>query len=153
MSTAPQPPQIPQQVPFKSGQFEFTDEHNRTFSGLSDAMKSFANLMLILGLAFGILALISGLMAYADKGSWGLPIGFGAVTVLVLAFGIWTGSSSKSFRKVAETKNEDIWNLMNALGSLKSMFGLMRLLTIATLVLLVVAGAIMAFGMFSGKSS
>ena len=145
-----QPPQIPQQVSFKSGQFEFTDEHNRTFSSLSDAMKSFANLMMILGLVFGVLLVISGLMAYADRGSWGLPIGFGAVTLLALAFGVWTGSSSKSFMKVAQSKNEDVWNLMNALGSLKSMFGFMRLMTIVTIVLLLVAAAILGFAAFSG---
>lgn len=150
--TPSQPPQIPQQVPFKSGQFEFTDEHNRTFSGLSDAMKSFANLMMILGLVFGVLLLISGIMAYTGKGNWGLPIGFGAVTLLALAFGFWTGNSSKSFQKVAQSKNEDVWNLMNALGSLKSMFGFMRLMTIATIVLLVVAAAILGFAAFSGNS-
>ncbi len=149
--TPSQPPQIPQQVPFKSGQFEFTDEHNRTFSGLSDAMKSFANLMMILGLVFGVLLIIATIMAYADKGSWGLPIGFGAVTLLALAFGFWTGSASKSFLKVSQSNNEDVWNLMNALGSLKNMFGFMRMVTIATIVLLVVAAAILAFAAFSGS--
>jgi hypothetical protein len=144
-----QPPNIPQQTQFKSNQFEFTEEQNRTMSGLSDAMKSFANLMLILALVFGVLALLSGFMAANDKGSYGFPIGLGAATLLTGAFGFLTGNSSKSFRKVAETKNEDIWHVMNALGSLKGMFGLLRILTIGTLVLMVIAGAIVAFGMFS----
>ncbi len=147
--SASEPPKIPQQVPFKSNQFEFTEEQNRTMSGLSDAMRSFANLMLILGLVFFVLTLLSGLMAANDKGNWGFPIGLGAATMLTGSFGFFTGRAAKSFRKVAETQNEDIWHLMTALGALKGMFGLLRFLTIATLILMVVAGAVMAFGMFN----
>jgi len=147
--SADQPPQIPQQVPFKSGQFEFTDEHNTTFGGLSDAMKSFSRLMSILGLVAGLLMLLSGLLAWDHRSNWGLPVGFAAITVLALSFGLWTGNAAGSFRKVAESKNEDIWNLMNALGSLKNMFGFMRTVTIVSVVLLVVAAAVVGFAAFT----
>ncbi len=155
MTPPASPPQIPQQVPFKSGQYEFTDEHNKTLSGLSDAMRSFANLMKILGLAFVVLLLLAIGVAYFKKeanfADWGPPIGLLPLTVLCLAFGFWSGSSAASFRKIAETKNEDVWNLMGALGSLKNMFGMLRFLMIGTLVLLVVAGAIIGFGLMSAK--
>ena len=155
MTPPASPPQIPQQVPFKSGQFEFSDEHNKSFSGLSDAMRSFANLMKILGLVFVILLLIASVIAYTKKdgnfGDWGVPIGLLPLTVLCLAFGFWSGNSASQFRKIAESKNEDIWNLMGALGSLKNMFGMLRFLMIGTLVLLVVAGAIIGFGLMSAK--
>ena len=66
---APQPPQIPGQVPFKSAQFEFTDEHNRTFSGLSDSMRAYANLMKILGGVFALgLAFVPGFRAFMALG-------------------------------------------------------------------------------------
>jgi protein-S-isoprenylcysteine O-methyltransferase Ste14 len=160
MSSAvpPQPPQIPGQVPFKSAQHEFTDEHNRTFSGLSDAMRSFANLMKILGAVFAVLvvgAVILALMKQtpekAHVGPWGLVVGLLPFAVLCLAFGFWAGRSAGAFRKIAESKNEDVWNLMKALGSLKNMFALLRFLMLATIVLLIVGAAVVGIGRWLGE--
>lgn len=153
MSSAPQPPQIPAQVPFKSGQHEFTDEHNRTFSGLSDSMRAFANLMKILGAVFGVLMIVAVVMALiAQKeqqthiGPWGTVLGLAPFALLFLTFGFWASGSAASFRKIAETRNEDVWNLMNALKSLGRMFALLRFLVIGALVLLVVGAAVVGLG-------
>lgn len=167
MSSAvpPQPPQIPGQVPFKSAQWEFTDEHNRTFSGLSDAMRAFANLMKILGAVVGLLLLVAVIMAWvkqvpptaatpdvpAQSGKtylapWAAVVGLLPLTVLFLTFGFWAGGAAGSFRKIAESKNEDVWNLMNALGSLKNMFAMLRFLMFATLALLVVGAVVAGIG-------
>lgn len=160
MSSAPQPPQIPAQVPFKSGQHEFTDEHNRTFSGLSDSMRAFANLMKILGAVFGLLTVVVLIYALIARGKpadgategpvlispWGVAVMLAPFALLFLTFGFWAGGSAAAFRKIAETKNEDVWNLMNALNSLGKMFALLRFLVIAALILLVVGAAIMGVG-------
>jgi hypothetical protein len=41
--------------------------------------------------------------------------------------------------------NEDVWHLMNALGSLHNMYGLLRTIILGGLVLSVVAVAMIAF--------
>lgn len=155
MSSAvpPQPPQIPPQMPFKSTQYEFNDEQNRTFSGLSDSMRSFANLMKILGAVVGVLLIVAIVIAVIkqpqDKfvlAPWGTVVTLTPLTILFLTFGLWAGGSAASFRKIAETHNQDVWNLMKALGSLKNMFALLRLLMIAALVLLVVGAIVTGIG-------
>lgn len=167
MSSAPQPPQIPPQVPFKSGQFEFTDEHNRSFSGLSDSIRAFANLMKILGAVFGVLFVIAVIIALFTKqmtglpegvkegpmhtGPWGYAVMLAPFALLFLTFGLWAGGSAAAFRKIAETKNEDIWNLMTALNSLGKMFAMLRFLVIAALVLLVVGAAVVGIGKMIDK--
>lgn len=169
MSSAPppQPPQIPAQVPFKSAQYEFTDEHNRTLSGLSDSMRAFANLMKILGAAFGVLLVVAVIVALFTKqitglpegvkegpmhtGPWGYVLMVAPFAVLFLTFGFWASGSAASFRKIAETKNEDIWNLMNGLNSLGKMFALLRFLVIAALILLVVGAAVVGIGKMIDK--
>jgi hypothetical protein len=165
MSSAPQPPQIPAQVPFKSGQPEFSDEHNRTFSGLSDSMRAFANLMKILGAVFGLLLIVAIIAAVVMKGKppegvvegpmrtgpWGYVLMLAPFAVLFLTFGLWAGNSAASFRKIAESKNEDVWNLMNALGSLSKMFALLRFLVIGALILLVLGAAVVGLGAMIDK--
>lgn len=169
MSSAPppQPPQIPGQVPFKSVQHEFTEEHNRNFSSLSDSMRAFANLMKILGAVFGVLMVIAVIVALFTKqatalpegvkdgpmhtGPWGYVLMLAPFALLFLTFGFWAGGSAASFRKIAETRNEDVWNLMNALNSLGKMFALLRFLVIAALILLVVGAAVVGIGKMIDK--
>ena len=43
--------------------------------------------------------------------------------------------------------NEDVWHLMNAVGSLRSMYGLMRAIIFGTLVLSVIGFGLIVFGM------
>lgn len=140
-------PGVPGQVPFKSEQYEFNDEQNRTLSNLAESMGAFAQLMKILGLGFGILCGLQAVGAIETKGGYGALAGLGAATLLCLSFGFWTSSSAGSFRKIVETRNEDVWHLMNALGSLKNMYSLMRMMIIGSIVIIVVAVAVAAFGL------
>lgn len=138
MSTNPAPE-------FKSTQYEFTDEQNRTISGLVDGMRTVATLIQLLGLAFVV---FFGLMLYqAIQGTthYGPAAGMGAGALLCLSIGFWTGGSAHSFRRIVETKNEDIWHLMSALESLRNMYGLLRAIILVSLVLLVVGLALAAF--------
>jgi hypothetical protein len=54
------------------------------------------------------------------------------------------GNAVSSFRKIVETKNEDIWHLMNALGSLHTMYAFLRLIILGSLVLAVIGVALVA---------
>lgn len=153
MSSAPQPPQIPQPQGYTSAQYEFTDENNRTISGLAVAMRSFASLMYVLGLVFAIFAGLTGVAAARSNGwhTWGFPVILGAVALLAVMFGFWTGSAAGSFRKIVETKNQDVWHLMNALGSLKTMYGTMRAMIIFAVILAVVGAVLIAFGLYTAE--
>jgi hypothetical protein len=140
MSSVPTPPvpDIPPIKEYKSAQYEFTDEQNKQISGLVDAMRVTAGLMQLLGLAFVILCTLSVTATIQTGGGYGPPIGLGAAALLCLCIGFWTGGSANSFRKIVETKNEDIWHLMNALGQLHSMYALLRTIILGSLVLAVV---------------
>jgi len=136
---------------FKSAQYEFNDEQNREFSALADAMRVTAGLMQLAGLAFVVLAALTGVQAAnvgtAGVGPYGPALGLGAAALLCLCVGFWTGGAATSFRKIAETKNEDVWHLMNAVGSLRAMYGLLRTIIFGTLVLSVIGLGMIAFGM------
>ena len=141
MSTTPAPE-------FKSNQYEFTDEQNKTISNLADGMGTVATLIKLLGLAFLV---FFGLQLYlaiqVQDNNWGPAAGLGAATLLCLAFGFWTGGSARSFRRIVETKNEDVWHLMNALESLRNMYSLMRTIILLSLVLIVVGLGLAAFAL------
>jgi hypothetical protein len=140
MSSMPTPPvpDIPPIKEYKSAQYEFTDEQNRQISGLTNAMQVTAGLMQLLGLAFVILCTLSLTSAVQAGSGYGPPVGLGAAALLSLCIGFWTGGSANSFRKIVETKNEDMWHLMNALGQLHNMYALLRLIILGGLVLAVV---------------
>jgi hypothetical protein len=144
-------PDLPPIKEYKSAQYEFNDEQNREFSSLADAMRVTASLMLLVGLAFVVLAALTGVQAAnagaSGVGPYGPAIGLGSAALLCLCVGFWTGGAATSFRKVAETKNEDVWHLMNAVGSLRAMYGLLRTIILGSLVLIVVGLGMVAFGL------
>lgn len=129
---------------FRSNQYEFTDEQNKSFSGLADAMASVGSLLKLLGLSFVV---FFGLLIYhavETKGGYGPVAGVGSAMVLILAMGFWTGSAAHSFRRIVETKNEDIWHLMNAVASLRNMYGMLKTLAMLGMVLVVVGVTLLA---------
>ena len=146
-------PDLPPMKEFKSAQYEFNDEQNREFSALADAMRVTAGLMQLAGLAFVVLAALTGVQAASvgggGVGPYGPALGLGAAALLCLCVGFWTGGAATSFRKIAETKNEDVWHLMNAVGSLRAMYGLLRTIIFGTLVLSVIGLGLVAFGMIN----
>ena len=147
-------PDLPPMKEFKSAQYEFNDEQNREFSALADAMRVTASLMQLAGLAFVVLAALTTVQAVNAGGTtighYGPAIGLGAAALLCLCVGFWTGGAATSFRKIAETKNEDVWHLMNAVGSLRAMYGLLRLIILGSLVLSVIGLGMLLFGL-TGK--
>jgi hypothetical protein len=134
---------------FKSEQYEFNAEQNRTFNELAAAMEVVATLMKILGLLFLIFFGLLLLQAAQVGGGYGPVIGLGSAMLVCLAIGFWTASSARSFRRIVESQNRDIWHLMNALGSLRAMYSLLRTIVIASLVLLLIGLALFAFDRFS----
>ncbi|MCI0701008.1 MAG: hypothetical protein L0241_07990 [Planctomycetia bacterium] len=140
-------PDLPPIKEFKSAQYEFNDEQNKEFSALADAMRVSAGLMQLIGLAFVVLAALTIAQVANSGGNYGPAIGLSAAALLSLCIGFWTGGAATSFRKIAETKNEDVWHLMNAVGSLRNMYGLLRTIIFGSLVLAVVGAGLLAFGL------
>ena len=143
-------PDLPPIKEYKSQQYEFGDEHNREISALADAMRATSNLMLLMGLAFVVLASLTVAQVVKSGGNYGPAIGLGAAALLCLCIGFWTGGAATSFRKIVETKNEDVWHLMKALGALRAMYGLLRTLIFGALVLAAIGLGLVAFGLLGG---
>ena len=145
----PLAPDLPPIEQHRSGQYEFNDEQNKQISGLVDAMRVCAGLMQRMGLAFVVLCVMAAIAANKGEGGYGPAVGLGAGALLCLSIGFWTGSAATSFRRITETKNEDVWHLMNALGKLQNMYGLLRTIILGSLVLAIVALALIAFALGS----
>jgi hypothetical protein len=133
---------------FRSNQYEFNDEQNRTIGALSDGMRTTATLVQLLGVALLVFAGLTTYQAIKVEGTnWGPAAGLAAATLFVLTVGFWTGSAAHSFRRITETKNEDVWHLMNALESLRNMYGLLRGIVMVSLFLTVVGLGLVAFAL------
>jgi len=137
---------------FKSEQYEFNAEQNRAFSNLAAAMDAVAGLLKIVGLVFLIFFGLLLIKAIETKTNYGPVAAIGSATLLCLSIGFWTASSAKSFRKIVESTNRDIWHLMNALGTLHSMYSLLRTLVIASLVLLAIGLVLYGYDHFVAPS-
>lgn len=146
MSTPPEPTPAPAE--YKSGQHEFSEEHNRTIAGLADSMRVVASLMQLLGLAFAIFFAFQLLHTLKNRDNFFPAIGLGASMLLCLAFGFWTSGAAASFRKIVETKNEDLWHLTKALKNLHNMYATMRAIVYCGLLLAVVGVAMAAISYF-----
>ena len=142
MSTSPQPE-------FRSEQYEFNAEQNRTINELAGAMEVVATLMKVVGLGFLIFFGLLLYQAVQVRAGYAPAIGLGGAALICLAIGFWTSGSAHSFRRIVESKNQDVWHLMNALGSLRNMYGLLRTIILGTLVVLLVGLALFAFERFS----
>jgi hypothetical protein len=78
----------------------------------------------------------------ANDHLWGIAIGAGATGLFYLLLGIWTRSAAGSFRKIVDTRGNDIRNLMDGLGSLHRMYSLLY-----TLLMLILLAGIVALGL------
>jgi len=135
---------------FRSGQYEFTADQNRTINALAGAMEVVATLMKLVGVAFLAFFGLTLLQAAQAGGGYGAAVGLGAAMLICLAVGLWTGGAARSFRRIVETQNRDVWHLMNALESLHKMYSLVRTIALAGLALLVIGLALLAFDRLRG---
>ena len=78
----------------------------------------------------------------ANNHLWGIAIGTGIAGLFYLLLGIWTRSAAKSFRKIVDTRGNDIGHLMNGLLSLHQMYSLLY-----TLLLLVLLAGLVSLGL------
>lgn len=153
MDPTPTPPTPPAPVPYKSAQYEFTEEQNRTIGSLADSMRTVATLLQLLGLAFAIFFAVQLMHTRNNRENFFPAIGLGAAMLLCLAFGFWTSGAAASFRKIVETKNEDVWHLLRALKSLHHMYSTVQAIIYSSLVLAVVGIALAVMRYFQSPGS
>ena len=111
----------------ESQSYEFNNTQERLIRELSDKMR-FVSYFLI---AIGALLIISGIARIARGGFGGIING-----IIQLLIGIWTNKAASSFRQIVDTRENDIENLMNALGELRKLYTLQYWLLILALIVI-----------------
>ncbi|MGE3803426.1 MAG: hypothetical protein AB7K24_01995 [Gemmataceae bacterium] len=139
----PQEQQQPQE--FKSEQYEFNAEQNRTINELAASMEVVAMLMKVVGTIFLIFFALTLMRAVQLRTGYGAVIGLGAAMLMSLSIGFWTSGSAGSFRQIVESQNRDVWHLMKAIKSLQHMYSLLRTIILGGLVTLVIGLALLAY--------
>ena len=96
--------------------------------------------------ALGVIHLLAGLVT--------MPAGAGRLIegVCWLIIGTWTTRAANSFRLIVDTEENDIRNLMTALGELKKLYTLQYVIVIAAIVMIVLALLVGMFGPSVGGS-
>jgi len=142
----------PAQPEFRSEQYEFSADQNKTLNQLADSMGTVAMLLKLAGTVFLIFL---GLLLFPviQAGGPYMPIlgqavALGSAMILCLSIGFWTSGAARSFRKVVESKNQDIWHMMNALGRLRDLYSLLQTLIIGGMLVGIVGLAIYAYDRF-----
>ncbi len=142
----------PAQPEFRSQQYEFTADQNKTLNQLAGSMETVALLLKLAGAVFLIfLALVLAPVVRAGGPYMpilGQAIGLGSAMILCLSFGFWTSSAARSFRKVVESKNQDVWHLMNALGRLRDLYSLLQTLILGGMLVGIIGLALYAYDRF-----
>jgi hypothetical protein len=73
---------------------------------------------------------------------WGIAIGSGFTGLFYLLMGVWTRSAGASFKKIVDTRGDDIKHLMDGMGSLHQMYSLLY-----TLLVIVLLAGIVSLGL------
>lgn len=133
----PYPPPAPQ------GTYEFSEAENVVFRETASLMRRVALAQmasLVVG-AVGVAVTVSR-MRGASTQLGGAVGGAGALIVSAVFAGFiayFLGSSAAAFGRVADTRGDDVANLVTALSAQRSYFGMLKWLTIAAIVLIALA--------------
>lgn len=109
--------------------YEFSLEQNEVIASLATNM----NIVGVISILGGILLLGAGVIQLAKGGVAALIQG-----ALALVVGMLTVQAASAFRKIVDTRGDDIGHLMSALGSLRSLYRLQVILLCIALALLAV---------------
>lgn len=109
-------------------QYEFDKSQNELILDLANKMRFVA----YLSVAVGTVSFIGGFVDELDIAN----LIQGAIMIIM---GIWTIKAASSFKKIVDTKDNDIVNLMGALGELRKLYGLQYWLFIIGLVFIALA--------------
>lgn len=123
------PPAPPQ------GEYEFKEHEEHVIRELAGAMRFVGIFLIVIGAVLGVIGAVDAIRQPAE----------GLTTVaqgtLAALLGAWTHSAGMSLWMVAETRGNDIANLMNALSKLARIFRFQRWMLTFVLAVVVVGAA------------
>jgi hypothetical protein len=138
-------PQSGEPQPVTASSYEFTTTQERLIADLAGKMRFVSYFLIVVG----VLQIIPGLSRLVIAEGFGLVIS-GVVQLLI---GIWTNRAASSFLQVAQTRGNDIDNLMEALKQLRRLYSLQYWLLIVALVIFGIVAAIGLIGALFGRGS
>jgi hypothetical protein len=83
-----------------------------------------------------------------DNHLWGVAIGSAVNGLIYLLIGVWTRRSASSFKKIVDTRGNDITHLMDALSALNKMYTLLYTLIIIGLLALLASAGLFVYAQF-----
>ncbi len=114
--------------------YEFTADQNQLIADLAGKMKGVGIFMA----AIGALA-VAGCVTSTLRSRPDLAVVLALVAAFFLAIASWTVKASREFRRIVDTRGNDIPHTMNALAQLRRFYTLHFWLIIVYLVLIVLA--------------
>ncbi len=134
----------------ESQSYEFNNTQERLIRELSDKMRFVSYFLIAIGallIISGIarILIISGIARIGRGGFSGIING-----IIQLLIGIWTNKAASSFRQIVDTRENDIENLINALGELRKLYALQYWLLILALIFI---GIVRLAGIFLSLST
>ncbi len=138
-------PQSGEPQPVTASSYEFTTTQERLIADLAGKMRFVSYFLIVVG----VLQIIPGLSRLVIAEGFGLVIS-GVVQLLI---GIWTNRAASSFLQVAQTRGNDIDNLMEALKQLRRLYSLQYWLLIVALVIFGIVAVIGLIGALFGRGS
>jgi hypothetical protein len=124
-----------------TGEYEFTEQQNETFSKLSATVKRFALVFGAFGVALIMLGIVTFLTGAYEGGNARAGIIVAGLVCVVVAFLFF--NPTESFYQITTTKGMDISNLVAALKDLNTAVNLLRI-SVAVIVLARLIGFIAA---------
>lgn len=109
-------------------QYEFDQSQNELILDLANKMRFVAYLSVVVG----TLSFIGGFIPELDIANM-------IQGTIMVIMGIWTIKAASSFKKIVDTRDNDIVNLMGALGELRKLYGLQYWLFIIGLIFIAFA--------------
>jgi len=138
-------PQSGEPQPVTASSYEFTTTQERLIADLAGKMRFVSYFLIVVG----VLQIILGLSRLVIAEGFGLVIS-GVVQLLI---GMWTNRAASSFLQVAQTRGNDIDNLMEALKQLRRLYSLQYWLLIVALVIFAIVAAIGLIGALFSRGS
>jgi len=118
--------------------YEFTEEQNKVIKRLTANMFFVGIFVLLLGVFAGILDIYYW---FSPDKQFVVKIFVAVICFVTIMMGVFTLTSSKSFRKVFTSEGNDVDHLMKAIDKLATWFGILTFVIIVALAI-VILGAI-----------
>jgi len=120
-------------------QYEFT-------SAQGDVLIDLVRKMRFVGLLMIAIGVLNPILTWVEFHGIALDITF----LIYILIGVWTYSASKSFRKVVDTKGNDINHLMDAIETLRRIYGFIFYLVIIGIT---IVGILLFWAAFGGEAA